>query len=66
MKRENNSQDYNSLNYNMKALIDRREELRALEEWYNKGRIALIFGRRRVGKTRLVLEFIKNKRAIAR
>ena len=50
----------------MKALIDRREELRALEEWYNKGRIALIFGRRRVGKTRLVLEFIKNKRAIAR
>ncbi|MEM3718314.1 ATP-binding protein, partial [Thermofilum sp.] len=48
----------------MKPLIDRREELRALEEWYNKGRVALIFGRRRVGKTRLVLEFIKNKRAV--
>ncbi|WP_288008164.1 ATP-binding protein, partial [Thermofilum sp.] len=48
----------------MKPLIDRREELRTLEEWYNKGRVALIFGRRRVGKTRLVLEFIKNKRAV--
>lgn len=58
------SLDYNSLNYNMKPLINRREELRALEEWYNKGRVALIFGRRRVGKTRLVLEFIKNKRAV--
>ncbi len=64
MKRKIYSLDYNSLNYNMKPLIDRREELRTLEEWYNKGRVALIFGRRRVGKTRLVLEFIKNKRAV--
>jgi hypothetical protein len=29
-----------------------------------KGRIAIIIGRRRVGKSRLVLEFIKNKKAI--
>jgi Archaeal ATPase. len=64
MKEKIYSLDYNSLNYNMKPLIDRREELKALEEWYNKGRVALIFGRRRVGKTRLVLEFIKNKRAV--
>jgi hypothetical protein len=48
----------------MKALVDRREELKALEEWFRRGRVALLFGRRRVGKTRLVLEFIKGKRAV--
>ncbi|MCC6039801.1 MAG: ATP-binding protein [Thermofilum sp.] len=48
----------------MKALVDRREELKALEEWFRRGRVALLFGRRRVGKTRLVLEFIRGKRAV--
>ena len=48
----------------MRPLVDRREELRVLEEWFGKGRVALLFGRRRVGKTRLVLEFIKGKRAV--
>ena len=48
----------------MKALVDRREELKALEEWFRRGKVALLFGRRRVGKTRLVLEFIRGKRAV--
>jgi len=48
----------------MRALVDRREELKALEEWFRRGRVALLFGRRRVGKTRLVLEFIRGKRAV--
>jgi AAA+ ATPase superfamily predicted ATPase len=48
----------------MRPLVDRREELKALEEWFRRGRVAVIFGRRRVGKTRLVLEFIKDKKAI--
>lgn len=48
----------------MRALVDRREELRALEEWFRRGRVALLFGRRRVGKTRLALEFAKGKRAV--
>ncbi|MEM2902728.1 MAG: ATP-binding protein [Candidatus Bathyarchaeia archaeon] len=43
--------------------INRREELRALNELFTKGRaaIVLIYGRRRVGKTRLIQEFMKDK-----
>lgn len=42
--------------------IDRREELKRLEEF--KGDTALIYGRRRVGKTRLMKEFIKSKNSL--
>ena len=46
----------------MTMFIDREEEIQKLEEW--EGDVALIFGRRRVGKTRLIKEFIKNKKSL--
>ena len=44
--------------------IGRAFELRELEEEYGKGTFALsvIYGRRRVGKTYLIKEFLKRKR----
>jgi len=44
--------------------IDREKELEALEEEYKKERASfiVIYGRRRVGKTALIEEFIKNKK----
>ena len=49
-----------------KNFIDREIELKALENRYKeKGfEFVPIYGRRRVGKTELILQFIKNKRAI--
>ena len=46
--------------------IGRSEELKKLNEMYasNKFECAVIYGRRRVGKTTLIKEFIKDKRAI--
>lgn len=46
--------------------IGRERELSALEKLYNsdKFEFAVIYGRRRVGKTALINEFIKNKKAI--
>ena len=43
--------------------IDRTDELRILENRYesNRPEFVIIYGRRRVGKTELVLNFIKNK-----
>ena len=43
--------------------IDRSDELKILEERYksNKPEFLIIYGRRRIGKTELVLKFIKNK-----
>ncbi len=43
--------------------MDRKEELRFLEEAYRspKPQLVIIYGRRRVGKTELVLQFLKNK-----
>ncbi len=46
----------------MTMFINREAEMRKLEEW--QGDVALIFGRRRVGKTRLLKEFIKDKNAL--
>ncbi|EEB73888.1 ATP-binding protein [Thermococcus sp. AM4] len=45
--------------------IDREEELKALEELYSQDRahFVLIYGRRRIGKTELVKQFIKGKKA---
>lgn len=44
--------------------VDRREELEMLEkEWKSEGgKLIIMYGRRRIGKTRLLLEFIKNKK----
>ena len=46
--------------------IGRKEELRSLNEYYNKSKYecAVIYGRRRVGKTELITEFIKDKKHI--
>ena len=46
--------------------IDREEELEVLEERFRKGQpeFIVIYGRRRVGKTELVVHFIKNKPGI--
>lgn len=46
--------------------IDRKEELRFLEEKYKEdsAQLIIIYGRRRVGKTELVKQFIKDKASI--
>jgi AAA+ ATPase superfamily predicted ATPase len=46
--------------------VGRREELKSLTEYYNSGKYecAVIYGRRRVGKTELITEFVKNKKHI--
>ena len=43
--------------------VDRESELRLLEETYeqNKSSLIIIYGRRRIGKTELVKQFIKEK-----
>ncbi|WP_042700584.1 ATP-binding protein [Thermococcus sp. PK] len=45
--------------------IDREEELHALEELYaqDKAHLIIIYGRRRIGKTELVKQFINGKKA---
>lgn len=50
----------------MKTFINRNEELIFLEKEYNResSSLIVIYGRRRVGKTALITEFIKNKKAI--
>ncbi|MDR2570758.1 MAG: ATP-binding protein [Oscillospiraceae bacterium] len=46
--------------------IGRSEELKSLTEYYQSGRYecAVIYGRRRVGKTELISEFVKGKKNI--
>src|SRR5690554_7401137 len=46
--------------------IGRKEELNVLKEIYNKKtfEFGIVHGRRRVGKTSLLLESVKNKKAI--
>ena len=46
--------------------IGRQEELKKLNEMYSSGKFecAVIYGRRRVGKTSLIREFIKDKKAV--
>lgn len=45
------------------VFLDREEDLRALEEIYRRpgAQLAVVYGRRRVGKTRLLLQFVKDK-----
>ncbi len=47
-----------------RKFVNRVEELKILEEEYAKDRpsFIVIYGRRRVGKTRLIEEFVKNKK----
>ena len=46
--------------------VGRNEELKSLNEKYNSGKFecAVIYGRRRVGKTELISEFVKDKKHI--
>ena len=46
--------------------IGRRSELAELNKLYNKSsfQMAVIYGRRRIGKTRLIQEFMKDKPAV--
>ena len=50
----------------MIRFIDRKEELQVLESEWKKERagFVVIYGRRRIGKTRLIAEFIKGKKGI--
>ena len=45
--------------------IGRTSELKVLEDTYRKPgfQMTVIYGRRRIGKSRLITEFIKDKRA---
>ncbi len=50
----------------MKKFIDRQSEIASLEREYHRESAAMVvvYGRRRVGKTTLISEFIKNKEAL--
>ena len=50
----------------MKKFIDRDEEKNFLESEYNRpgSSLVILYGRRRVGKTALISEFIKDKKAL--
>ena len=50
----------------MKRFINRERELEALNEQYtaNGASFMVIYGRRRIGKTTLIKEFIKDKKAL--
>ena len=46
--------------------IGRERELASLKEFYEKDRIGMIviYGRRRIGKSTLITEFVKDKKTI--
>ena len=50
----------------IQQFINRVEELRFLEEHYKSrhSELIIIYGRRRIGKTELIAQFIKDKPAI--
>ena len=50
----------------MKKFIGRKSELDALEKLYNSSgfQMTVIYGRRRIGKSTLIKEFIKGKKAV--
>lgn len=50
----------------MQTFIDRKEEMEALEDEYRRtdASLVVLYGRRRVGKTTLLTEFMKDKKAL--
>jgi len=50
----------------IRKLINRKSELKALEELYNREglRFVIVTGRRRIGKSRLIEEFIRDRKHI--
>ena len=50
----------------MIRFIDRADELALLESEWSRGRASFVvlYGRRRIGKTRLILEFLKNRKGV--
>ena len=50
----------------MIRFIDRERELKTLEElWKLENCFAVVYGRRRIGKTRLIEEFLKDKKGVS-
>ena len=50
----------------MRAFVDRVSELATLEEQFSEpeASFVVIYGRRRVGKTALITEFLRDKRGL--
>ncbi len=50
----------------MKKFVNRKQEIAFLEKEYQRdtSSLVILYGRRRVGKTALITEFIKNKKAV--
>ena len=50
----------------MKRFVDRKQEMATLQSEYDRdgSGLVVLYGRRRVGKTTLISEFIKNKKAL--
>lgn len=50
----------------IRVFVDREEERRILDEEWQKagGRMIILYGRRRIGKTRLLTEFVQGKQGI--
>ena len=46
--------------------VNRVNELKALEEWWSSGKphFIVVYGRRRIGTTRLLKEFLKDKKHV--
>jgi len=58
----NDNFHYDNGDYHMKNFVDRKNELKAIRKKLMSGKFELIviYGRRRIGKTRLVLEAVKD------
>ena len=50
----------------MRPFVDREQEMRTLQKEYERegSSLVVLYGRRRVGKTTLISEFIKDKNAL--